>query len=875
MPSALPHPGSPGPLGPPPVSLEHELRSSFLAYAMSTLISRNVPDVRDGLKPVQRRILYAMHEQKLTHASPYRKSARVVGDVLGKYHPHGDQSVYDALVRMAQPFSLRYPLVDGQGNFGSIDRDPAAAMRYTEARLTRFAGELLADIEAATVDFVPNYDDSAEEPSVLPSRVPHLLLNGTSGIAVGMTSEIPPHNLREIVDATVRLIRNPRLELEDLLRDDPESGRLGIRGPDLPTGGIVHGTVGFRRAYATGSGSLTVRARAHVEPVPGKADRKQIVVTELPFQVCKAEIVREIAKDVREKRLEGIADIRDESDRSGVRVVIELRRDEDPDVVLAHLYRSHLQRRVGLQFIAIVDGKPQQLTLRRMLELFIAHRRDVVTRRTRHQLEEARRQIEIVEGQGMAATDTDRVIATIRAAADQEAARRALMELPLRGLEEFVRRAGRPEAEIEAARARTDYRLSERQAQAILDMRLGRLAALERDRLAAQYGELRERILRLEAILASESRLLDVIVEELDEVRVRYGDDRRTEIVEQEDEVLDLELVRDEDVVVTLTRAGYLKRTRLDEYRAQGRGGRGVRGIDARDEDVVTSLLAARTRDHVLFLTNRGRVYVRRVYEIPEAERAARGRAVVNLLDLQPEERLAAVVTVRDFSATRYLVTCTRGGTVKRTKLSAYANVRSTGIIAVQIEEGDELLFARIAEESDEVMCGTAQGHSIRFRLSEVRATGRGTVGVYGMNLRDGDRIVGFDVITDPSMQVLTVSAHGFGKRTPIAEWRVQKRAGSGVIAMDTSERNGEMVALRLVRPDDHVMVLTDGGQVIRIRVSDVREVGRNAQGVRIIRLDDGERVVDVAPIRAEDDDGEAAPLPAQDDEGDVEGRSA
>ena len=841
-----------------PVAIEDEMRSSYLDYAMSVIIGRAIPDVRDGLKPVHRRILYAMHDQGLRWNTSYKKSARVVGEVLGKYHPHGDASVYDALVRMAQDFSLRYMLVDGQGNFGSVDGDPPAAMRYTEARLTRLAGELLADIDKETVDFGPNFDDSEREPLVLPSRVPNLLVNGSGGIAVGMATNVPPHNLREIVDAVIRLVDNPALRTEELMIDDPTTGRLGVKGPDFPTAGFIYGTAGIRQAFTTGRGRVVMRARATIEPTMGKNDRESIVVTEIPYQVNKAELVKKIAELVREKRLEGISDLRDESSREGMRIVIELKRDAPGQIVLNQLYQlTAMQSTFGVNMLAIVAGRPEVLDLKQALAHFIEHRREVVTRRTRFDLREALSQRELVEGLGMAVTEVDAVVATIRAAQDPEEARAKLMKLPLRGLEEFVRRAGRPEAELATARARGDYYLSERQAKAILEMRLSRLTGLEREKLATEYGELCETIAKLEAILASETLLRKVVVDELEEIRERYGDDRRTEIVAEEGEISVEDLVSNEDVIVTVTHAGYIKRVPVSEYKAQGRGGKGLRAIETRDEDFVSQIFIANNHAHVLFLSDRGKAYLKKIYEIPQAARAARGRAIVNFVGMEPSEKVAAVVPIRVFEEGDYLITCTTGGTVKRTALSAYETIRVTGIIGVAIDENDQLLSARICREEQHVLLGTARGMSIRFEVAEVRPMGRDAHGVKGIELREGDRVIGMDVIENETDQVLTVSENGYGKRTLLDEWRLQGRGGLGIIAMDASERNGAVVRLRLVKPDAELMVITDGGQLIRTRVAEIREAGRNTQGVRVIRLSEGEHVVDVEPVVERDDDGE------------------
>jgi DNA gyrase subunit A len=847
-----------------PVTIEDEMRSSYLNYAMSVIVGRAIPDVRDGLKPVHRRVMYSMHEQGIRWNASYKKSARVVGDVLGKYHPHGDQAVYDAVVRMAQHFSMRYPLIDGQGNFGSVDGDPPAAMRYTEVRMGRIASELLADIEKETVDFQPNFDDSEQEPKVLPSRVPNLLINGSAGIAVGMATNIPPHNLAEIVDATIRLIENPDLTIDELMVDDEETGRLGVKGPDFPTAGFIYGTSGIRAAYHTGRGRVVMRARATVEEMPGKTDREQIVVTEIPYQVNKADLLKKIAQLVRDKKLEGISDLRDESDREGMRIVIELKRDAHPDIVLNHLYQqTALQTTFGVNCLAIVNGQPEVLTLKEALQHFIWHRREVVTRRTRHDLRKALERREVVEGLGMAVTEVDLVVQTIRDSADADEAMARLMKLPLKGLEEFVRRAGRPEEEIAAAKEQGDYFLTEVQAKAILDMTLRRLTGLEREKLATEYGEICDLIAYLEAILASDARLLEVITEELQEIRERYADERRTEIVHAEGDIDIEDLIANEPMVVVVTRGGYLKRVPLTEYQAQGRGGKGKRAASLKEEDFVRWLFVANTHDHVLFLTDAGKVYLKKVYEIPASSRTGRGRHVNNFVGLDPkEEALASILALETLDTEdAFLLTVSRRGKVKRTALSAYANIRANGLIAVQIEEGDQLLTARLVREDDEILLGTASGMSIRFKVSDVRPMGRDTRGVRGVALADGDHVVGMDVVEDEQeQQVLAVSANGYGKRTPVGEWRVQGRGGKGIIAMVTSERNGPMVKLRLVRPGEQIMVVTNGGQIIRTHIDQIREAGRNTQGVRIIRVAKDERVVDVEPLAEEDELEEGEP---------------
>ncbi|MEM7606681.1 MAG: DNA gyrase subunit A [Myxococcota bacterium] len=869
-----------------PVTIEDEMRRSYLDYAMSVIIGRAIPDARDGLKPVHRRILYSMHDQKVTASSSYKKSARIVGDVLGKYHPHGDSAVYDALVRMAQHFSMRAPLVDGQGNFGSVDGDPAAAMRYTEVRMSRLASELMADIEKETVDFGPNFDDSEREPLVLPSRFPNLLVNGSGGIAVGMATNIPPHNLREVVDATLRLIEDHELTVDDLMRDDGD--RLGVKGPDFPTAGYIYGRAGIVQAYRTGRGRVVMRARAIIEEMPSGKGREHIVITELPYQVNKAELLKKIADLVRDKRIEGISHLRDESDRDGMRMVIELKRDAHGEIVLNSLYRmTALQSTFGVNCLAIVGQRPKLLTLKDALVHFIDHRRDVVTRRTRYELKQALAQLELVEGLGMAVTEVDLVVQTIRNSKDPDEARARLMELPLKGLEEFIRRAGRPDDEIEEAKARGEYRLSERQAKAILEMRLSRLTGLEREKLAGEYGKLADRIRYLREILGSDVRLMEVIHEELTEIREKYGDERRTEIMDAAGDISMEDLIADEEVVVTVSHKGYIKRVPLTEYRAQSRGGKGSRGMDTRDEDFAQWVFSVNAHAYLLFLTVNGQAFLKRVFEIPQKGRSSSGRAVVNFVGLGDDDRVAAIVPIREFSEETSLITCTVMGRVKRTPLSAYEKIRQTGIIGVGIAEGDELLTARIVENDKSVLIGTAQGMSIRFMAENARAMGRGSMGVKGVELREGDRVIGMDVVDDETrQQVLSISANGYGKRTPLLthdadgqavsdrSFKVQKRGGLGIVAIQTSERNGEQVRLRLVDPDDGLMVITDGGQVIRTRVSEIREAGRNTQGVIIIRLGEGEKVVDIEPVpREEVEDAEDAE--GVDGDGGVEGEGA
>lgn len=826
-----------------PISIQDEMRTSYLDYAMSVIIGRAIPDVRDGLKPVHRRILYAMRDLNLSPGGSYSKCAKVVGQVLGNYHPHGDAAVYDALVRMAQDFSMRHMLIDGQGNFGSIDGDPAAAYRYTECRLARISTELLTDIEKETVDFSPNFDESTEEPDVLPARFPNLLVNGSGGIAVGMATNIPPHNLAEVIDATVHLIHNRECTVADLMKF--------VQGPDFPTAGMIYGRSGIAQAYLTGRGSVIMRARTEVEKVVGSADREQIVVTEIPYQVNKARLHAKIGELMRDKRIEGIREARDESDRDGMRLVLELKKDVFPTVVLNQLYRmTDLQTSFGIINLSIVDSRPAVLDLKETLRLFVEHRRDVVSRRTRFELAKAEGQRDIVEGLGMAITEVDLVIKTIRQSRDPEVALKALMTLPLRGLEEFVKRAGRPEAEIEAAKERGEYRLSERQAKAILEMRLARLTGLEQEKLAAEYGELSEEIARLRLILADESVLMALIVTELEEVKAKHGEKRRTEIVDNEAEIQVEDLIQEEEMVVTISHSGYIKRTPVSTYRAQKRGGKGTQGMEQRDdEDFVTQLFIGSTHSFVFFFSTSGKVFVKKVYEIPQAARNAKGRAIVNFLELGTDEKVATIAQVKAIEAGVYVTTVTKGGQIKKTELIEYENYRDKGIIGVKIVEGDSLLSAIVTDGKAEFLIATKTGQSIRFDETQVRPMGRSAAGVKAIDLAEGDEVVGL-ARTEPERQfVLAVCERGYGKRTVLDEFRQQNRGGKGIILIECSDRNGPVVGIAMVKPEDEVMLITDKGQTIRTPVEGIRETGRNTQGVKLMSIADDERVVAIEPI--------------------------
>jgi DNA gyrase subunit A len=800
-----------------PVNIEDEMRRSYMDYAMSVIIGRALPDIRDGLKPAHRRVLFAMYDLGNVWNKPYKKSARIVGDVIGKYHPHGDAAVYDTIVRMAQDFSLRYPLVDGQGNFGSLDGDPPAAMRYTEIRMAEITNELLTDIEKETVDFVPNYDGTINEPSILPSALPNLLVNGSSGIAVGMATNIPPHNLKEVIDGTIALIKNPSMDINELLKIIP--------GPDFPTAGIIHGRDGIREAYRTGRGSLQVRGRAYIEK-QSKGDKECIIITELPYQVNKARLIEKIAELSQEKKIEGITDIRDESDREGVRIVIELKRDKISQVILNQLYqRTQLQGTFGIIMLALVDNQPRILDLRSMLNHFINFRKVVILRRTAYELKKAEHQAHILMGLQIALDNLDRIIALIRASANPGEAKEGLI---------------------------VQFALSEIQAQAILDMRLQRLTALEREKILQELEEITQLIKKLRQIMEKEEMVKEIIIEELTKIRGKYGDARRTEIVEKEGEIEVEDLIIEEDMVVTVSHNGYIKRNPISLYRSQRRGGKGVTGMTTRQEDFVEHLFVASTHSHILFFTNTGKVFWQKVYELPQAGRAAMGKAIVNLLNLSPDEQLAAILAVREFVEGKYIVMATRKGLIKKTPLMAYSRPRAGGIIALSIDEDDELIAARVTDGSQDILLGARKGKAIRFKETEVRPMGRTARGVRGMTVGKDDAIIGMEAIGEGAT-ILTVTENGYGKRTDSSEYRIQGRRGMGIITIKTTERNGDVVGMKEVADDDEVMLITNQGTIIRMKIKGISVIGRNTQGVRLINVEKGEKVVGVAHLAEEE----------------------
>ncbi len=826
-----------------PVSLEEEMRRSYLDYAMSVIVGRALPDARDGLKPVHRRILYAMHESNYVWNRPYVKCARVVGDVLGKYHPHGDAATYDALVRMAQDFSMRYPLIDGQGNFGSVDGDSPAAYRYTECRLMRLAGELLADIDKETVDFGPNYDGKELEPLVLPAKVPNLLINGASGIAVGMATSIPPHNLGEIVDACLALLENPELTVDELIERVP--------APDFPTAGIIYGLEGVREGYRTGRGRVVMRAKCHFEDIEKGGGRQAIVIDELPYQVNKASLCAKIGELVREKAIEGITEIRDESDKTGMRVVIELRRGEMPDVILNNLYKqTQMQDTFGINMVALLDGQPRLLNLKQLLEAFLRHRREVITRRTKHELKKARERAHILEGLAVALANVDEMIALIKASATPAEAKVALMSRAWRSslVEEMLARAHgedyrpvdlAPEYGLKA----DGYHLSELQAQRILEMQLQRLTNLEQDKIVAEYKEVMARITDLLDILDKPERVTRIIAEELTELKQQFGDARRSEIVAETQSFSLEDLIAPQDVVVTLSHAGYIKSQPLDEYRTQKRGGRGKQAATTKEEDFIEKLFIANTHDYILCFSNKGRMYWLKVYEVPQGSRTSRGKPIINLLKVEEGEKITAILPVKAFTDDRYVFMATALGTVKKTPLSEFSRPRSNGIIAVNLDAGDHLIGVAITDGKHDVMLFTDEGKANRFDENEVRPMGRLARGVRGIRLTGSAQVIALLVAENEQQYVLTATENGYGKRTPITEFTRHGRGGQGIIAMQTTARNGKVVAATLVEPDDEIMLITTGGVLIRTRVSEIRSQGRSTQGVTLISLAEGEKL--------------------------------
>lgn len=794
------------------VTIEEEMKKSYLEYSMSVIVGRALPDIRDGLKPVHRRILFGMHDLKNYYNRAYKKSARVVGDVIGKYHPHGDSAVYDTIVRMAQDFSMRYPLVDGQGNFGSVDGDSAAAMRYTEVRMTRLAQYFLSDLEKETVDFLPNYDDSLQEPSVLPTTIPNLLVNGSSGIAVGMATNIPPHSLKEVCNGVIKVIDKPDIAVKELMDV--------ITGPDLPTAGYILGKKGFREAYKTGRGIFKIRARAFVEKV-GK-NRERVIISEIPYQVNKTKLLEKIADLVKEKKIDGITDIRDESDRDGMRIVIDVRRDGNALVILNRLYKyTQMEISFGIIFLAIVKGKPQILNLKEILEQFISHRREIIVRRTIFDLRKAEERAHILEGLRKALDFLDDVIALIRSSADAKEAK---------------------------ARLISDFGLSDVQSQAILEMRLQRLTGLEREKIEEEYQALSKNIQEYKAILESPEKVLDIVREETTEIRDQHGDDRRTEILEEEGDI-DLEdLIADEDMVVTISHTGYIKRSPISLYRAQRRGGKGATGATPKEEDFIEHLFIASSHDYLLFFTNKGRVYWKKVHEVPESGRAARGKAIVNLLELMRGEKVATTLALREFDEKSHVVMATKKGLVKKTEMMAYSNPRATGIIALKINEDDELIAVRVVSEEEDIFLATRQGKSIRFTQQDIRSMGRVAAGNIGIRMESDDEVVGMEALQEGST-ILTVSENGFGKRTRTDEYRRQSRGGKGIFTIKTTERNGPVVASHQVAEQDQLMIIAGQGKIIRMEVKDISVIGRNTQGVKLINLGKGEKVVGVAKL--------------------------
>jgi len=796
-----------------PVSIEDEMKKSYMDYAMSVIVGRALPDVRDGLKPVHRRILYAMNEMGNDWNKPHKKSARIVGDVIGKYHPHGDVAVYDTIVRMAQDFSMRYPLIDGQGNFGSVDGDPPAAMRYTEIRMTRLASELLSDIEKETVDFVPTYDNSLTEPTVLPSKLPDLLINGSSGIAVGMATNIPPHSLVEVIDGIIAMIEDPDISIDDLMEL--------VHGPDFPTAGFICGKRGIKEAYRTGRGIIHIRARAIIERNKDSG-KESIVISELPYQVNKARLIESIAELSRKKKIEGISELRDESDREGMRIVVELKRDEIAKAILNQLYQyTQMQGSFGIIILAIVGGQPMLLNLKEVLYHFLNHRKEIVTRRTSFELKKAENKAHILEGLRIALENLDEVIALIKASANPKVAKEGLI---------------------------SRFSLSDLQAQAILDMRLQRLTALEQEKIIEDYMEILKFIEKYKQILANERLVLDIIVEELMALKQLYGDERRTEIIEEDTEISLEDMIVEEDMVVTITHSGYIKRNSISLYRSQRRGGKGKIGTTTNDTDFVEHLFVASTREFMLFFTDKGKVFWRKVYEIPQAGRVSRGKAIVNLLNLGSDENISAILPVREFKDNKYVTMATRNGIIKKTPLTAYSNPRVNGIIAINIDEGDRLISVRLTDGTQDIFLGTKSGKSIRFKEAQIRSMGRVTRGVKGIKLAKDDELIGMEIINNDTA-ILAVTENGFGKRTKGSEYRAQGRGGAGVITIKATQRNGSVVAIKQVTDQDDLMLITDRGKIIRISAKGISIIGRNTQGVTLIDVDKEEKVVGVARL--------------------------
>ena len=803
-----------------PVTLEEEMKSSYIDYAMSVIVARALPDVRDGLKPVHRRVLYGMHDLGMSHSKPYKKSARIVGEVLGKYHPHGDTAVYDSMVRMVQDFSLRYPLVDGQGNFGSVDGDSPAAMRYTEARLARISEEMLRDLDKNTVDFIPNFDDTLQEPTVMPSYLPNLLINGSSGIAVGMATNIPPHNLGEVIDGLTALIKNPNVTIEKLMKN--------IVAPDFPTGGIIYGYAGVKEAFLKGRGRIIVRAKANVETQ--KSGREHIVITELPYQVNKANLIEKIADLVRAGKINDISNIRDESDRDGMRVVIELKKDAQPAIVLNQLFvHTQMQTTFGVNMLALVKGVPKVLNLKEILQHFLDHRMEVLIRRTKYELDAAEKRAHILEGYIIALDNIDAVIQTIKKSKDVETAKQNLMK---------------------------KFKLSEIQAKAILDMRLQRLTGLERQKIEDEYKETIKLIEKLKGILKSEEKRKLIISEELQEIRKKYADERRTEIVYDYEDFSLEDIIAEEDVVVTISHSGFIKRFPVSGYRKQGRGGKGVTGAGTKEDDFIEHMFIASTHQYILFFTDKGKVYWLKVHEIPEGGRAARGRSILNLLRKDKEEMITAFVAVKEFSDDKYLIMATEQGTVKKTVLSAYGNVRKGGINAINLKKNDRLIEVKMTDGTNDIMIGTRNGFAVRFHEKDARDMGRTATGVRGVRLGKGDKAVGLLVIKRQGMSVLVVTEKGYGKRSDVNDYRITHRGGKGVITVKTSDKIGKMIALMEVNDNDELVIISTKGMVIRQSMKDIRVMGRATQGVRVIRLKDGDSIADIAKVVPEEENG-------------------